>query len=65
MVGSGLCGQTLADGVEAVSSHTGDMLRCIGGVGQSEGNWKGDKVHVGNIDEEFGGVEGEFAKAPG
>ena len=34
VVGGGLGGQGLADGVEAVGGHAGDMLGCVGGVGQ-------------------------------
>ncbi len=58
-------GQGLADGVEAVGGHAGDMLGCVGGVGQREGNGEADKVDVGDVDEELGGAEGELAEVPG
>lgn len=64
-VGGGLGGQGLAYGVEAGGGHAGDVLRRVGGVGEGEGNGEADEVDVGNVDEELGGVEGEFAKVPG
>ena len=57
--------QPLADGVETGGCHAGDILRCVGGVNEGKGNGKADKVDVRNIDEELGGIEGEFAKVPG
>lgn len=40
------------------------MLRCVGGVGQSEGNREADKVDVGDVNEKLGGIEGKFAEVP-
>ncbi len=57
--------QALADGVEPFGCHAGDILRCVGGVGQSQGDGKADKVDVGDVDKELGGIEGEFAEVPG
>lgn len=57
--------QSLADGVEAGGCYAGDILRCVGGVNEGEGNGKADKVDVRNVDEELGGIEGEFAEVPG
>ena len=64
-VGGGLSGQALADGGETVGCHAGDVLRCVGVVCQGEGDGKADEVDIGNVDEELGGVEGEFAEVPG
>ena len=64
-VGGGLRGQALANGVEAVGRHAGDVLGCVGGVGQGQGDGEADKVDVGDVDEELGGVEGELAEIPG
>lgn len=64
-VGGALSRQARADGIEACGCHAGDVLRCVGGVGQGEGNGKADEIDVGNVDEELGGVEGEFAEVPG
>ena len=63
-VGGGLGPQALADGVESVGCHARDMLRCVGGVGQSEGYREADKVDVGDVNEKLGGIEGKFAEVP-
>ena len=64
-IGGGLGSQTLADIAEAVGRHAGDVLRCVGGVGQGEGDGKADEVDVGDVDEKLSGVEGELAEVPG
>ena len=60
-----MSGQALADGIEAVGCHACDVLRCVGSVGQGEGDGKGDEVDVGDVDEELSGIEGELAETPG
>lgn len=39
------------------------MLGGARGVGEVEGDGEGDEIDIGDVDEELGAVEGEFAEA--
>ena len=53
----------VANSLEAVGRHTRDMLSSTRSVGEGHGDWQADKIHVANVGEDLGAVEGELAEA--
>ena len=59
----GLCLESVADGLQTIGGHSGDMLGGAGGACQGQGDWQADEVDVANVCEDLGAIEGELAEA--